>query len=80
MNEKTSRSIIKTITWRVLGSSSVVICTYIATDDINTALMTAASTFVVNAFLYFIHERVWSKIKWGYKKVEETSFVVDTCI
>jgi len=67
LKETATRSITKTITWRFVGSSTVAIASYIMTGDITVALATVSSTFLANAGLYFVHERVWSLVKWGYE-------------
>lgn len=66
IKESSARSITKTVTWRFVGSTTVAVVSYIMTGDMSVALATVSSTFLANAGLYFIHERVWSWIKWGY--------------
>ena len=67
MEESRARSIIKTITWRILGSSSVFFMVYILTGDYTTSSLVFICSFIMNALLYFMHERIWTKILWGYK-------------
>jgi uncharacterized membrane protein len=40
---------------------------YLTTGDFKTAFATTGSTVILNTLLYFIHERIWSQLSWGYK-------------
>ena len=62
------RTIIKTITWRIIATSTTVAVIYIWTGDLSVAL---GSGLVANAFktiFYYAHERVWNKSDFGRKK------------
>lgn len=65
MFETTSRSLAKTITWRIVGSSAVLCISFVLTGSITTASTIALTQLIVNTLLYFIHERIWNKITWG---------------
>ena len=63
--ESNSRSIAKTITWRLTGSGSTFLISWLITGNLAVASTILGIHFVSNTILYFIHERVWNKIKWG---------------
>ena len=67
--ETSARSIVKTITWRVIGTAATGAVAFIMTGDISAASAIASLQFFTNTFLYFIHERVWNIISWGKKSV-----------
>jgi uncharacterized membrane protein len=59
------RTLIKTLTWRVVGSTSTFLISYIVTGQLFLATGIAIAQMIVNTVLYYIHERVWNKISWG---------------
>ena len=63
--ESNSRSIAKTITWRLTGSGSTFMISWLITGNLAIAGTILGIHFVSNTLLYFIHERVWNKIDWG---------------
>jgi uncharacterized membrane protein len=65
MSETTSRSLVKTLTWRITGSSSTFLIAYLITGSIGASSGIAIVQMIVNTVLYLIHERVWSRIGWG---------------
>lgn len=64
MSDSKSRSVIKTITWRITGSSATFLIAYLISGNLAVGGTIAVIQLVTNTFLYFIHERIWNKIKW----------------
>ncbi len=69
-HENHSRSIIKTITYRLLIIVSNAIIIYLMTGDISLSASFIGVTSVVSTLLYFIHERMWNGIHWGKKHLD----------
>jgi uncharacterized membrane protein len=65
MKESTSRSVVKTISWRVTVSIISFVISYWLTGSLELAGMLMASKVVVNSVWYFVHERIWNKINFG---------------
>ena len=65
LDEKTSRSILKSISWRILGTIDTIIISFLITGTLQFALQIGAVELVTKMGLYFFHERLWNKIKWG---------------
>jgi uncharacterized membrane protein len=65
MKESTTRSVAKTISWRVTVSIISFVISYWLTGSLELAGMLMASKVVVNSIWYFIHERLWNKINFG---------------
>ena len=65
MSDTTRRSLVKTITWRVLGSTSTFTIAYLITGRLDASSAIAVVQMTVNTFLYLFHERLWSRVKWG---------------
>lgn len=65
MTDSSSRTIAKTISWRVVATITTFIVSYLASDNIVIASSIAGSQIIIHTVLYIIHERIWNKIKWG---------------
>jgi uncharacterized membrane protein len=59
------RSLVKTISWRITGSSATFAIAYIMTGSLAVAGVIGITQMISNTILYYIHERVWNKIRWG---------------
>ena len=60
-----SRSFVKAITWRTAGTIDTFILSYLITGKAKVALAISGMEIFTKIFLYYVHERVWNKIKWG---------------
>jgi uncharacterized membrane protein len=66
--EKTlKRSIAKTISYRVIVVVLDFIAVYLFTGKLKTALGFTIVSNIYTTVVYFFHERIWDKIKWGKK-------------
>ena len=61
------RSVMKSISWRIVGTMDTIFISWIITGEINTALTIGSIEVVTKMTLYYFHERTWTKIKWGVK-------------
>ena len=68
------RTISKIITWRVLITGSNFLIPFIMTGSWGAAILFAGMATVVNMLLFWSHERVWNRAKWG-KTVKESEVV-----
>jgi len=59
------RSIVKTISWRITGSSATFLIAYIMTGNFAIAGVIGVTQMISNTILYYLHERIWNRIKWG---------------
>ena len=62
-----SRSLIKSLTWRVIAIVTTFISIYIITDKVTFAFQGTVLTNSINFILYYAHERGWNYIQWGRK-------------
>lgn len=65
--ESNWRSIIKTVTWRVTGSSATFAVSYAIVGSFAVSSTIALVQLTLNTVLYYLHERIWSRITWGLK-------------
>ena len=65
MSSMLKRSLIKTITWRVIATLDTFFISWFITGKLVFAGAIASLEILTKMFLYFLHERGWAKIKWG---------------
>lgn len=65
MSDGSSRSLAKAITWRITGTADTFIISWIITGEPLLASGIALTEVLTKVFLYWAHERVWNRVKWG---------------
>ena len=68
--DKKRRSVVKTISWRTLGTIDTIIISWFVVGDINFAVTIGGIEVFTKMALYFFHERAWNKSNFG--RVKET--------
>ena len=63
--ENIKRPLVKTISWRVVGTIATVVISYVITGTLTLAFSIGGIELVSKMALYFFHERAWNTIKWG---------------
>ena len=72
MKESHIRSLVKGVSWRIIGTTdTIIIATVImfldhTTDYFQKALTIGAIEFCTKILLYYLHERVWLKLKMNF--------------
>ncbi len=61
------RSFAKAVSWRVTGSIDTFLIGWLVTGNAVVAGTISAIEILTKIFLYYLHERVWGKIRWGKK-------------
>ena len=64
------RSLVKTLTWRIIASTDTVIIATFITESVEKGLAIAGIEVVSKMILYYLHERGWSKSDWGLEDVD----------
>lgn len=62
MKETNTRSVVKTLTWRILASIDTIIISFFITGNITKAISIGAAEIFSKLLLYYIHERIWLRI------------------
>lgn len=65
VSERPLRSIVKSISWRAVGTIDTILISWIITGTLTLALSIGAVELITKMILYFFHERAWNQIKWG---------------
>ena len=61
------RHIAKTITWRVIGTIDTMILGWIISGDPMIGISIGSLELITKMVLYYLHERMWYKTKFGIK-------------
>ena len=62
------RSLLKTISWRIVGTLDTMCLGWIITGSPLIGLKIGALELFTKMILYYFHERIWYQTKFGLKK------------
>lgn len=62
------RHLLKTITWRLIGTLDTMVVAWVISGDPLLGLSIGGVEVFTKMVLYYIHERIWYKSKFGIKK------------
>ncbi|WP_027138106.1 DUF2061 domain-containing protein [Gaetbulibacter saemankumensis] len=62
------RHVLKTITWRIIGTLDTLVISWVVTGNPVTGLKISGIELVTKMLLYFLHERLWFQIKLTHSK------------
>ena len=65
MKVKKIRSLLKTLSWRVVGTLDTMFLGWLITGDPLLGLKIGLLELFTKMFLYYAHERIWLKCKFG---------------
>jgi uncharacterized membrane protein len=71
MSEKRYRSLVKGISWRMVGTADTIFLSWIFTRTFGAALEIGGIEFFTKIALYYLHERVWLALPWARKVMKE---------
>ena len=67
------RSILKAVSWRIVGTLDTMALGWIVTGNPVMGLKIGALELCTKFVLYYFHERIWVKSMWGTKKKKSQS-------
>jgi uncharacterized membrane protein len=62
------RHIAKTITWRVIATTTTMGFIWLVTQDWSVATSVGAFNVLAKSILYYLHERVWYQFDFGVQR------------
>ena len=65
MSDTSVRSLAKAVSWRVTGTIDTFLISWLITGQILLASGIAFTEIMTKIVLFWLHERVWARIKWG---------------
>ena len=63
-----ARHVLKTITWRIIGTVDTILIGWLVSGDPMVGLTIGSFEVFTKMILYFIHERIWYKVNLGVKR------------
>jgi uncharacterized membrane protein len=60
-----ARSLIKGVSWRAVGTMDTIVVSYFITGHLFNSLKIGGLEVFSKIALYYLHERIWARIKWG---------------
>lgn len=70
-HEEHRRSLLKAVSWRLLGSIDTFLLSWLFTGSPKAAGAIASTEVLTKIALYYFHERVWSSVRWGAKRTPD---------
>jgi len=61
------RHLAKSITWRVVGTIDTVLLGWLVSGDLAVGASIGGLELITKMFLYYTHERLWYRSRWGVK-------------
>jgi adenylylsulfate kinase len=68
MNETHKRTIVRAISYRLTAWAFTILWTWIFIGDLAKSTGFATALHALLTVDYYVHERVWLKIKWGLRE------------
>jgi uncharacterized membrane protein len=65
LRDSSLRSLLKAVSWRVLGTLDTIFVSYLWTADTGKALVIGGTDVLTKLLLYYLHERAWAKVPLG---------------
>jgi len=59
--DSNTKSIFKSISWRVIGTIDTIIISFILTGELTMAISIGGVEVFTKMILYYVHERIWNK-------------------
>lgn len=73
LNSSLTRHILKTISWRVVGTIDTILVSWLVSGNMHTGLKIGGLEVGTKMLLYFLHERAWYKVRFGTPKAKSST-------
>lgn len=68
MIETAKRKLLKSLSWKAIGLIVISVVTYALTGNFKTVGYVALSYHIIMMALFYLHESIWQKLRWGKSK------------
>ena len=69
LKESNIRSVSKGFSWRLVATTTTILIVYLFFGRLDLAIAAGAIEWISKIFLFWAHERIWLKIRWGQKRI-----------
>jgi uncharacterized membrane protein len=59
--DSSAKSLLKTISWRIVGTIDTMVIAYLLTGEVKVAVSIGSVEVFTKLVLYYLHERLWNK-------------------
>ena len=63
--ESRVRTLLKTLSWRIVATTTTIIIAYLVFGDVSSALAVGGIEFFAKMIIYYFHERAWQLVPRG---------------
>lgn len=74
IRETRARSVVKSVSWRLWSFVATIALVYAFTGKLRLALEIGGAEAVIKFLIFFVHERVWNRVRFGRKRIEPRVF------
>ena len=67
MTETKRRSVLKSISWRITATLTTVVLVLLFSGETELAIMVGGVEIFAKMAIYYAHERMWNKVKYGVR-------------
>ena len=68
--ETNLRSVVKGVSWRAVATSTTMGIVYVFFGNVELAIATGLLETVAKIGLYWGHEKIWQRVRWGRKRID----------
>ncbi len=76
MHEKHYRSIVKGISYRIIGTLTTFLISFIVTGKASSAVAIGLVDVSLKVLIYYFHERAWNRISFGRIKTKDPEYII----
>lgn len=69
-------SLLKGISWRIIGTLDTILLSFIFTGKLHLAVKIGGIELFTKILLYYVHERIWGKLRIGRQKTEAEGVII----
>ena len=70
VRDRPIKSLIKAISWRMVGTIDTMVVSYFITGKLVLAISIGGVEVFTKIGLYYLHERAWAQLRWGRMMVK----------
>lgn len=64
MDKERKKNLLKTLSWRIIATSTTLISAYVMTGQLEVVKAIGLADVFIKTAIYFFHERTWSGIRF----------------
>jgi adenylylsulfate kinase len=74
--ESHKRTIMKTIIWRLIATSTTILLAYVWFGEWTSSISLGITANAIKTLFYYVHERAWDRIEFGRRKKVKEDYTI----